>query len=842
MKPTPMKAIKRIADLSIQRYKKMVLDNPVSVIICLLLVIALLGYKALDFKIDASTETLLLENDEDLNYSRKVWERYGVVDFLVISYTPRSGGLLDQENLDHLGRLRDELAKIERVASVLTILDVPLLESPPIEYSQFSGSLPTLSSPRTEKELARLELQTSDFYNNLIVSPDMRTTALMVNLRDDASYRELIRKRDALQEERSRGKLSPAAKAELKSVIAGIRGHLDGKGAQRHEMIVSVRATMDRFRDRADIFLGGISMIADDMITYIKSDLRIFGLGVFILLVGMLGMIFRSIRWVVLPMLCCFLSVIAMMGVLGAFGLEVTVISSNFISLQLIITMAIAVHLMVRYRELQTTRPDLDQRSLVLNTVRSKFIPCLYAVLTTIAGFSSLLLCDIKPVIHFGWMMSAGILLSLLLTFILFPSGIVLLEKPETPAKSKTGRLFIDALGRYTEKHGGSILAAAIILTLISVMGVSRLVVENSFIDYFKKSTEIYQGMKVIDQKLGGTTPLNVVVRFDALDPGEFEDEDDFFFEDQDAPLDGQTQEEDLNKYWFTDDRMEVVEQVHDYLDGLPATGKVLSLGTLLKIGRRLNKGKSLDSIEMAVLYTKLPNEFKKLILTPYISIDNNEARYSIRIIDSLPGLKRNALLKQIQSELVTKLGLEKDKIRLAGTMVLYNNMLQSLFSSQIKTLGIVSLALMVMFLALFRSLKVALIALFPNLLSAGAVLGVMGWLNIPLDMMTITIAAISIGIAVDNTIHYIYRFKEEIRIDGDYHQAMHRCHRSIGHAMFYTSITIIIGFSILVFSNFWPTIYFGLFTGLAMFIALIASLTLLPQLLIMSKPYGPAK
>ena len=842
MKPTPMKAIKRIADLSIQRYKKMVLDNPVSVIICLLLVIALLGYKALDFKIDASTETLLLENDEDLNYSRQVWERYGVVDFLVISYTPRSGGLLDQENLDHLGRLRDELAKIERVASVLTILDVPLLESPPIEYSQFSGSLPTLSSPRTEKELARLELQTSDFYNNLIVSPDMRTTALMVNLRDDASYRELIRKRDVLQEERSRGKLTPAAKAELKSVIAGIRGHLDGKGAQRHEMIVSVRATMDRFRDRADIFLGGISMIADDMITYIKSDLRIFGLGVFILLVGMLGMIFRSIRWVVLPMLCCFLSVIAMMGVLGAFGLEVTVISSNFISLQLIITMAIAVHLMVRYRELQTTRPDLDQRSLVLNTVRSKFIPCLYAVLTTIAGFSSLLLCDIKPVIHFGWMMSAGILLSLLLTFILFPSGIVLLEKPETPAKSKTGRLFIDTLGRYTEKHGGSILAAAIILTLISVMGVSRLVVENSFIDYFKKSTEIYQGMKVIDQKLGGTTPLNVVVRFDALDPGEFEDEDDFFFEDQDAPLDGQTQEEDLNKYWFTDDRMEVVEQVHDYLDGLPATGKVLSLGTLLKIGRRLNKGKSLDSIEMAVLYTKLPNEFKKLILTPYISIDNNEARYSIRIIDSLPGLKRNALLKQIQSELVTKLGLEKDKIRLAGTMILYNNMLQSLFSSQIKTLGIVSLALMVMFLALFRSLKVALIALFPNLLSAGAVLGVMGWLNIPLDMMTITIAAISIGIAVDNTIHYIYRFKEEIRIDGDYHQAMHRCHRSIGHAMFYTSITIIIGFSILVFSNFWPTIYFGLFTGLAMFIALIASLTLLPQLLIMSKPYGPAK
>jgi hypothetical protein len=345
--------------------------------------------------------------------------------------------------------------------------------------------------------------------------------------------------------------------------------------------------------------------------------------------------------------------------------------------------------------------------------------------------------------------------------------------------------------------------------------------------------------MQVIDQQLGGTTPLDVIVKFDAIDLSAFEDDEDDPFKEEDPFADELQATEDNDQYWFLDSRMETIEKVHDYLDGRPETGKVLSLGTLLKIGRRLNKGETLDSIEMAVLYTKLPDEYKDLILAPYLSIENNETRFSIRIKDSQPDLKRDALLKQIDRDLVEVVGLKKDQARLGGTMILYNNMLQSLFSSQIKTLGFVALALMVMFLLLFRSLKVALIALFPNLLSAGVVLGVMGWMDIPLDMMTITIAAISIGIAVDDTIHYIYRFKEEIKTDGDYHATMYRCHASIGHAMYYTSITIIIGFSILVLSNFWPTIYFGLFTGLAMFIALIASLTLLPQLLIVFKPFG---
>ena len=831
-----MNALKRLAERTLKEYTRLVLDRPVFVILCMILIIGALGYKAREFKIDASAETLLLENDADLRYTREINGRYGVNDYLVIAYTPKSGDLLDQKNLDHLARLQQELSRVKDVASVLTLLDVPLLESPPIKYAEFSGSLPTLQSASTDKELARAELRESPFYRDLIVSPDMQTTALVVNLKIDTVYRDLIHERNALRQTEADTPLTPAQQSRLNDIEAQIGRHLDISRQAQHENIKTVRAIMDKYRDQADLFLGGISMIADDMIAFIKSDLKIFGLGVFALLVLLLGIIFKRIRWIVLPMLCCFLSVIAMMGILAAFDWEVTVISSNFISLQLIITLSIVVHLIVRYREFQIVKPDYDRRSMVLNTVRTKFTPCLYATLTTMAGFGSLLLCDIKPVIQFGWMMSAGIFLSLFLTFILFPVGIVLLKKPQAPAPPGSRQFsLVDFLARFTEKRGAVILVVTGILTVLTVMGISRLVVENSFIDYFKQSTEIYQGMRVIDQKLGGTTPLDVVVRFDAVDLGNFGKEEEDLEPD---PFAAEIQKEDPNKYWFLESRMNTIEKVHDYLDGLPATGKVLSLGTLLKIGRRLNHGKSLDSIEMAVLYTKLPDEFKSLILWPYLSIKNNEARFSVRIIDSLKGLKRDALLKQIRHDLVNKLGLAPDKVRLAGTMVLYNNMLQSLFSSQIKTMGVVALALMVMFLGLFRSLKVALIALFPNLLSCGAVLGVMGWLDIPLDMMTITIAAISMGIAVDDTIHYIYRFKEEIKQDGNYLAAMHRCHSSIGHAMYYTSITIIIGFSILVFSNFWPTIYFGLFTGLAMLIAMVAALTLLPRLIVIFKPF----
>jgi hypothetical protein len=634
-------------------------------------------------------------------------------------------------------------------------------------------------------------------------------------------------------------------------------------------------------------------MITDDMITFIRNDIKIFGIGIVIFLLVALGVIFKKARWVILPILCCTLSVLSMIGLLGLFGWEVTVISSNFISLQLIITMALAIHLIVRYRELLVEHPEWSEQELVKETVISKFVPCLFTTLTTVAGFGSLLICDILPVITFGWMMSVGLVVSLVVTFLLFPAILLLLPAGKLGKHKEFGSVFIHILANVTQNYPKTVFISTGIMIVIIVVGISRLTVENSFIDYFRESTEIYQGMKVIDQDMGGTTPLDILVNFqekkdtpssnqETIADTKVIDQDwrqfyYFFnvvsttplddvvvsqktkytpllinkdiFSESDEDFDDEFSEFDefdefdemdnSDQYWFTSDKMATIMKVHDYLDSLPEIGKVLSLGTMLKLAEQFTDGKPLDNFQLALLYTQLPDKFKDMVLTPYISIPDNQARLTVRIKDSLKGLKRDNFLKKIMFDMGNKLDLQEHQYHLAGIMVLYNNMLQSLFRSQILTMGFVVAALMVMFLVLFRSVKIALIAIIPNILPAVTVLGVMGLAGLPLDMMTITIAAISIGIAVDDTIHYIHRFKEEYGIDRNYINSMHRSHRSIGNAMYYTTLTIIAGFSILVLSNFIPTILFGLLIGLAMLIALVLDLTLLPRLIIALKPFG---
>ena len=820
-------------------YDRVILEHPAIVILCLLAVVSFLGYKVKDFKLDASTETLIIETDEDLRYSRMISARYGGYDYLLVTYSPRAD-LFSDESLSNLTRLRDELLQLDTVSSVTSILDAPLLESPPVPVKELVSHIQTLESPTVDRKLARIEFRDSPLYRNLLVSPDLKTTGLQIKFKADEDYQELLGRRDSLEEKQATQSLTAAEIAELKKVKDQIQRYREKSRKIRHQDIAAVRKILDKYHQDAQLFLGGVSVITDDMINFIKNDLQTFGFGVAFFLIVTLGVIFRRKRWVFLPMLCCVFSAISMMGLLGLFGWKVTVISSNFISLQLIITMAVTIHLIVRYRELLRNHPEKDQRQLILETVSMMLTPCLYAALTTIAGFGSLMLCKILPVRSFGWMMSAGIAVSLVITFLFFPAALMLMHKVPPHVKKEKRLSLTAALARFNEAHGTSILVVSATLFILGAIGISRLVVENSFINYFKKTTEIYQGMKLIDQKLGGTTPLDIIIdviepkspaaEAAAATPSAGDDE----FEKFDEFNKGADE-----KYWFTAEKMALVMRIQNYLESLPETGKVMSLGTMLKVAEKINNGKPLDNFQLALVYSELPEKFKNIILKPYVSPKYNQLRYSIRVKDSEKSLRRNAFLTKIRYDLVNKLGLEKKQIHITGLLVLYNNMLQSLFKSQILTLGVTVLLLLGMFLILLRSLKTALIALAPNLLAICVVLGFIGWLNIPLDMMTITIAAISIGMAVDNTIHYIYRFKYEFKITGNYAEVVHRCHSSIGRALYYTSLTIIIGFSILALSNFIPTIYFGLLTGLAMSIALIAALTLLPQLIITFKPFG---
>jgi predicted RND superfamily exporter protein len=827
--------------LLIRVYDKLILERPRLILFCLLIFIAFLGYKAKDFKLDASSQTLILETDQDLRYSQMIKSRYGGHDYLLLTYTPRDD-LFSERTLKQLTRLRNELEQLKNVSAVNSILNAPLLESPPAPVRELASRIQTLESTNVDHKLAKIEFANSPLYQELLVSKDLKTTALQITFHISKEYQDLLDRFDRLREKRRGGSVTEDEGAEFKQISEEIQKRRDEARQVRHQDIAAIREIMDRYREEAELFLGGISMIADDLISFIKKDLKIFGLGVLLFLIITLGVIFKSKRWVILPIICCAASAIAMMGFLGLFGWRVTVISSNFISLQLIVTMAITIHLIVRYRFLAIHNPQAGQRRLILDTVRQMMTPCLFAALTTIAGFGSLLFCNILPVKTFGWMMIAGISVSLMLTFLILPAGLMLMEKKAIPAAKKPRYQLTPLLARFTESHGVLILVSGVVVCIISVAGISRLTVENSFIEYFKDTTEIHQGMKVIDRKLGGTTPLDVIIEIDDSDPSAIPAAPDIAENQNDGfdDFDEFEEEEDNDKYWFTAEKMSLVSKIHDYLESLPQTGKVLSLATMLKIAEKLNGGSPLNNFQLALIYSELPEKFKKIVLNPYVSVEHNQLRYAIRVKDSEKSLKRNLLLKTIRQGLVEQLELKEEDVYLTGLLVLYNNMLQSLFKSQILTLGIVVLALMAMFWLLFRSVKIALIAIVPNLLAVATVLGFMGWLNIPLDMMTITIAAISMGIAVDNTIHYIYRFKKEFVTIQQYTKTLHLCHGSIGYAMYYTSVTIIIGFSILVLSNFLPSIYFGLLTGLAMFIALIAALTLLPRLLIVFRPFGP--
>ncbi len=814
-------------------YDLIVLKYPIKVILLLFIGILFLGYYSTKLEIDASAETLLLDNDKDLEFSRTIAKRYYTPDFLLVTYKPDEE-LLSKKSLTRLKEIIEEFKKIEKIESVTSILNVPLLESPVEELTKLVDNIRTLSNSEVDKTLVKKEFLTSPLYKNSLVSKDFKTTAIILNLKTNKEYFELLEKRNTLLNKKRKSTLTKDEEIELNKAIKDFKTFRDIQRYEDHQNLEKIRKIIAKYQNKnATLFLGGVNMIADDIISFVKNDLLIYGSTLILLLIAILWVIFRQIIWIVLPVLICTLSVISTAGTLGLFGWEVTVISSNFIALQLIITLSIVLHLIVRYRELKFRYKHATQYKLVINTILSKFNPSFFAIITTIAGFASLVLSGIEPVKNLGWMMSAGIAISLIISFILFPTILILMKKVDAVKESNFKLPIIPLCTKLVEKNGYMILLSSFFIVIFSLTGASKLIVENSFINYFKKNTEIYKGMEVIDNNLGGTTPLDVILTFKEEKKEKVKMDDEFAsFEDEFA------QEENSEQYWFSKDKMDTIIKVHNYLESIPEIGKVQSLATLLKVGKVLNHGEDLDGFKLALLYNKLPQEYKNLILSPYVSIENNQTRINTRIVDSNPNLRRDELINKINTDLKNILNDNYVEFRLSNLMILYNNMLQSLFDSQIKTLGFVVIILFLMFVILFRSILVATIAIITNLVPISIIFGIMGWLNIPLDIMTITIAAISIGIGVDDTIHYIHRFHEEYKKDHDYIKAMERSHESIGYAMTYTSLVVVVGFSILVLSNLIPTIYFGLLTVIVMITLLGSALLLLPKLLVLFKPY----
>ena len=814
-------------------YKKIVVDFSKITIFFIGLLIIFSLYQSKKFNLDASSDALLLEGDPDLKYLREINERYGSKDFLVLTYSPVSD-FTEKETILNLQLLKSKIEKLSWVDSVITVIDVPLLKSTDEGLMERLKNYKTLAYPEIDRVRGFDEIMNSPIYKNYVISEDGKTSGIVVYLKKDERLAEYVKIKDKYFNLANTSGLSKEEKLNYKKFNKEYEEYKNLYNIRNHQNITEIRDVINKYGENAKIHLGGIPMIADDMMSYIKSDIAVFGIGVFIFIILTLWFIFRSLKWVLMPLLGCATSVIIMIGLLGFIGWKVTVISSNFIALMLILNMAMNIHVTVRYLQLKKEYSQLTKGEAVLEASEKMMLPILYTVLTTICAFLSLVFSGIKPIIDFGWMMTLGLVVSLIVTFLLLPSLINLLSSDnEIGLKDTEKSLITSILGSFTKNNKIIIFGSTVLVIIFSIIGIFKLEVENSFINYFDRETEIYKGMKKIDDDLGGTTPLNVILKFPKKTENVKLEEDEFdeWEEENDA-------NEDKAKYWFTRDKMDKIIKVHDYLDSLPEIGKVLSFGSILRVAEDLNK-KELQSLEIAVLYSKIPTEIKSEIISPYISVNADEARISVRIKDSLKDLRRNDLIEKINSELNTKLGFEKEEYKLAGVLILFNNLLQSLFKSQILTLGIVILGIFIMFFILFRNIVLSLIGVVPNFIAAFFILGIIGLLGIPLDMMTITIAAITIGIAVDNSIHYIYRFKEEFKKIQNYDKTLDRCHSTVGIAILNTSITIVFGFSILVLSNFIPTIYFGVFTGIAMLLAMISVLTLLPKLILTFKPFG---
>ena len=780
------------------------------------------------FQLDASSDTLLLDNDPDLKIYRENSRKYGSSDFLVIAFTPNKD-IFTNETISLLENLVGKLKEVDGISNVLSLFDVPLLSYSEQSINELAENVVTLSTDDVDLTKAKYEFETNEVYRGLLISKDLKTIALQMTLKPNESYQKLISKRYDLLDQKDLIE-EKSFKQDLESLDFQIEEQKQINLINEATLINEVRRITKDYEGYGEIFLGGGAMIAHDTIKMIQQDLFTFGVAVFFMFVLILSIIFRQFRWVIVPLVSAGLSALFTTGLISWIGWKVTVVSANFIALLMIIGISLTVHLVVRYREITSKFNDISHNEALKRTLSQMFLPCLYTALTTMVAFASLIISDIRPIIDFGLLMVLSIFIAFSVSFVFFGSLASLMNKNLKDTNIDYSSGFTTWINSLVVRFKNIILLISLLGFIFSIVGINKLSVENKFIDYFKPTTEIYKGLSLIDKKLGGTAPLDIIISAPENNfENDYESEDDF----DDFGL-----ETEQYGYWFNSQNLSYLEEIHDYLEARPEIGKVLSVSSAIKLAE-IVKGNKLDDLELALLRKVLPEDINNQLLSSYISEDDNQVRLSARVIESMDGLNRKNLIEEVKNDLIKDYELTEDQFYLSGISVIYNNLLQSLFQSLIGSLSIVFAAIFAMFIILFRSLYMAIIAMIPNLLSASSVLGIIGWSGIPIDIMTVTVAAISIGIGVDNTIHYVHRFLKEYEQNNNYDLAIKNSHSTIGRAMFYTSLTIVLGFMILVSSNFNPSVFFGIFTSFSMIVAILAALMLLPVLIRHLKPFG---
>ncbi len=806
---------------------------PWPVLLCMLVAVVACGLHARYLTIDVSSDSLMLENDPDLEYYREVHRDYGGGDaYIIVGFTPKTD-VLDRDTVALIKDLANKFRAIPGVSAVTGIHNVPLLlQSQEDEETGETGFM-TLLSSQVDVEKARRELMASPIYTDNLISGDLSTTAIKVDFESDRKLTELLQRRYTLLEK----PLDAEGRAELEAVRAAILVERQAVGRLYQEVLISVREIVASVGHKGEFHLSGVPLISNDSKAFVVQDIKVFGVAILVIMVLVLWLFFRQSVWIFLALVCAALNVLLVSGITQLLGFQLTIISSNFVALLIIFSVALSMHVIIRYQEVQVAYPHHRISENIESTLAQIITPCFYMVLTSAIAFLSLVVSGINPVIVFGYIMTLGLFCAFLLAFTVLPALIQLIKPNLRHFKEdKAATLLENILGGIVKYRN---LTAAVIIGLfvLNLVGVSQLTVENRFIDYFKKTTDIHRGLELIDRKLGGTVPLEILLEAASQTTREDPVEEDDEFGDYLEQLEGGEDDFTAKSYWYNRSGIGKIHKIHEYLEGLPQVGKVLSLSSTEQVFRAVNKGEALEDFHLSLVYSKLPENIRQVLVAPFVSADGAQARIVARIKDSDHTLIRNDLLNQIRADLNRDFVQGGEAVRLTGISVLYNNVLQSLFHSQIVTLGTVFLCILVMLMILFRNVKLAVIGTLPGVFTAFFILGLTGMAGIPLNIMTITIAAITIGIGVDYAIHYIHRYKKEFSASKDNYQAIHRSQTTVGKALYFTSITITFGFIILVLSNFMPSIYFGLLTAIAMLVSLLATFSIIPLLLLTMKP-----
>lgn len=785
-------------------YKKL-LNFPKLIICFYILLCIVLAQYIHQFSIDASLDSLSLENDRSVQTYSQSRQAFGSDDdiYLILNH---KDNLFSEENISTLIKINSLIEQLPSISNTTSLINIPIFKSNRASILSLMKQPRYLSDSNVDIKALEPSVLNNPIYREAIISTDAQTTAFLLkpkSLSNDFYQIEQERHHLQIQPEKTDEQIKKLS--ELNTSYWALK---QAYNHQRDQIIHEVGEAIenDLFQTFEHTFLGGGPVIIHEIIQYLERDMSNFAYGVILLSVAILAYTFRKFYWSTLPVLICVMIVSCMIGYLGWLKWEVTVVTANFPALLYIISLAMMIHIMIH---MEQTKQKPSSTALY-TSIEHMFTPCLYTTLTTMIGFASLISSQIRPIMDLGIIMAIGLSFAFITVFLLLPAIIKVLKMDQGSSclKDEKPNPCVIWISQLTQQCPKLLSALFIIIVIIGSLGISRLTVDNRFIDYFMADTNIHQSLEFIDNELGGTIPLEIILKRSD------------------------------NKSWLDFSEQPIIGEIHQWLAALPNVGKVASLYTLSEYIEYVTLNRSVSASSWTLLSKTMPKSASDLFFKPYVSDDQTETRLLVRIPDSNRELKRNDLYHHILDNMQTFQSDQPWTFEVTGLFVLYNNMLQSLFQSQIVTIGVVYSAIWLMFAVLFRSFSVATIAIIPNLLPVVIVLGLLGWLNIPLDMMTIMIAAITLGLSVDFAIHYVHRFRLAVLESNDYELATQTCNQSIGTSIFYMTVIFILGFSIFLISNFLPSIYFGCLTALAVFVSFFSSLTLLPMLICFFKPF----